>query len=177
MSASSGIDNEEARHAFSVTQQRIKAIALVHQSLYESKDFSFIDFRAYVQNLVGDLRNSYGLDAQSVTLVIEDEDVHFGVDTAVRCGIVINELVSDSLKNAFPDGCPGVITIRCFRSSSDFTLLVNDDGVGLSPGFDLENRSSLGMVIVRGLTSQLRGKLEYRNNNGAEFCITFPEPE
>lgn len=171
---SSGIQDETALHALKVSQERIKAIAMVHDKLYRSEDVASIDFSEYLHSLVGDLRVSYGTQSQQVAMSIEAENVRLGVDIAIPCGIILNELVANSLKYAFPHGRQGEIAIRLRSADGQCTMSVKDNGVGLPADLDTTGSSSLGMMIVETLATQLGGTLDVRSKGGVEFIVTFP---
>lgn len=168
------IKDKEALTLFKESQDRVRAMALVHERLYKSHDLANIDFTGYVQNLANHLMRSYGSKAGSVSLDLKVEPVPLGIDAAIPCGLIINELVSNSLKYAFPSGETGKILLRLsLDNSNTLRLHVKDDGVGLPEGLDLSKTQSLGLKLVQGLVQQLGGTLTYRNNNGTEFDISF----
>ncbi len=168
------IKNKEALTVFKESQDRVKAMALVHERLYKSQDLANIDFTGYVQNLANHLMRSYGSGAGAVSLDLKVEPVPLGIDAAIPCGLIINELVSNSLKYAFPDGEKGTILLRLNQESSNtLRLIVKDDGIGMPEGIDISSTPSLGLKLVQGLVQQLGGTLTYRNNNGTEFDISF----
>ncbi len=171
---SNDIVDEETLRVLRTSQDRIKAMALVHEKLYRSEDLARIDFRDYLQSLATDLRSSYGLGARLVELNIEVENLFLGVDKAIPCGVIANELVSNSLKHAFSADRAGEITISFRLENGEYYLVVRDNGVGLPMDLDIENASSLGLTIVNALTSQLRGTVKLCHNGGAEITIAFP---
>jgi PAS domain S-box-containing protein len=159
------------------SQNRVGSMALVHEMLYQSPDLARVDFAEYVRTLANYLFHSYGVNPNTVELKINVDDVFLGVDTAVPCGLIVNELASNCLKHAFPDGRPGEIRIE-LRSDCDgqFTLLVGDNGVGLPKDLDFRNTSSLGLQLVNTLVSQLDGTIELERRDGTEFKITVAAP-
>ncbi len=168
------IKDKEALTVFKESQDRVRAMALVHERLYKSQDLANIDFTGYVQSLANHLMRSYGSKAGAVSLDLKVEPVPLGIDAAIPCGLIINELVSNSLKYAFPNGEKGRILLRLNRESGNtLRLLVKDNGIGMPEGIDLSNSQTLGLKLVQGLVQQLGGILTYRNNNGAEFDISF----
>jgi len=161
-------------HAFQVTQDRIKAIALVHEKLYQSDDLARVEFAEYIESLITDLNDSYGMSAKGIELVADIDHVLLGVDAAIPCGMFVNELVANSLKHAFPDGRPGKIKVSLKSADGLCLLTVKDNGVGLPADLEISGFSSTGMMIIDSITKQLRGTLEVVRNCGAEFRLAFP---
>ena len=156
-------------------------MALVHEQLYQSKGLARVDFAEYIQNLATYLLHSYGVDPDAITLKINADDVSLGIDTAVPCGLIINELVSNSLKHAFPAGKArgdreSEIRINLRAHDNKLTLVVSDNGVGLPRDLDFRNTESLGLHLVNTLTRQLEGTIELDRSGGTAFEITFAEP-
>jgi PAS domain S-box-containing protein len=171
---SAHIRDPRALEVFKEGQGRVRSMALIHEKLYQSDDLARVDFSEYISNLAAYLFRSYEVNAGAVRLNVEAEDVLLGVDTAIPCGLIINELVSNSLKHAFPGGGGGLINITLRPASRDrLTLTVADDGVGLPPGFDVRNTPSLGLQLVNTLARQLGGEVGVGDGAGAEFNITF----
>jgi two-component sensor histidine kinase len=169
------IGDEKALAVFEDSQNRVKSMALIHETLYQSKDLSRINFAEYLQKLVAHVSRSYRIRPNAVRINLHVNDVSLPIDTAVPCGLIINELASNALKYAFPADRKGEVNITFARADDQYTLCVSDTGVGLPPDFDPEQRKSLGMKLVRMLTTQLRGEMECRNGVGTTFQITFPE--
>ena len=168
------IHDERALSSFRVTQDRIRAMALIHDKLYRSEDLARIDMGEYINDLANDLKSSFGLALKNVNLKIEAEDILLGVDTAIPCGIIVNELVTNSLKHAFPDNRAGEITVSFRIADGNYELIFKDNGVGFPVDVDLSKPSSLGWTIVNALTGQLEGRVERGNNGGCEVTVTFP---
>jgi len=161
------------------SQSRIRSMAFIHEQLYQSEDIARIDFSQYIRDLVGALFQSYSETGARVGLKLELDTLLLGVGTALPCGLIVNELVSNSLKHAFPDGRTGEIRIvlRCDAGGTS-TLIVADDGVGLPRGLDYRKSKSLGLRLVTNLTElQLRGALEVVSRGGTEVRITFHDRE
>jgi two-component sensor histidine kinase len=160
--------------SFRDSQNRIRSMALIHERLYQSQELAKVDLAEYARNLATYLFRVYGDKAQSVSLEIEAEGVFLEVDTAVLCGLILNELISNSLKHAFPDGRSGRICIGLqSHREGQLNLEVGDNGVGLPSDLDLGNTESLGIQLVNTLVDQLGGKLEYNSRNGTNFKIAF----
>lgn len=169
------IDDGETLAVFEDSQNRVKSMALIHETLYQSKDLSRINFAEYLQKLVAHVSRSYRIRPNAVKINLHVNDVSLPIDTAVPCGLIINELASNALKYAFPADTKGEVNITFVRADDQYTLCVSDTGVGLPPDFDPEQGKSLGMKLVRMLTTQLSGEMECRNGVGTTFQITFPE--
>jgi two-component sensor histidine kinase len=159
---------------FTESQNRIKSMALIHEKLYQSKDLAKIDFAEYVRNLTNHLYRSYVVNANLISLKLNIENIHLNVDTAIPCGLMLNELVSNALKYAFPHGQKGEIGISLLRQNGEqLVLVVKDNGVGLPQDFDIKNSKSLGLKLVNILTKQLKGDLNYHGEGGTEFRLAF----
>lgn len=172
------IKDEQTLDIFNESRNRIKSIALIHEKLYQSKDLTNINFKGYARYLLNDLCRSYGVNTDRIRLKIDVEDLRLGVETAIPCGLIINELVSNSLKHAFPEGKDGEIQIALHSTDEhEIELTVSDNGMGLAEDLDLENSPSLGLKLVNILTDQLGGKLAIDSSEGARFQIKFREPK
>jgi PAS domain S-box-containing protein len=169
------ITDEQALSVFQDSQNRVKSMALIHETLYQSKDLSRINFAEYLQKLVAHVSRSYRIRPEAVRINIHVDDVSLPIDAAVPCGLIINELASNSLKYAFPADTRGEVNITFERDDAHYILRVSDTGVGLPANFDPERGKSLGMKLVRMLTDQLCGELNCRNGVGTTFEIKFPE--
>jgi PAS domain S-box-containing protein len=157
------------------TQDRIRSIWLIHEKLYRSEDLSFVDFDEYVHTLATHLFESYSVDRSRISLTIDCERVRLDVDTAIPCGLVLNEIVSNSLSHAFPGARHGEVAIRLRRVADEHCrLVVRDNGVGIAGGVDFSSESTLGMRIVESLAKQIDGTVEMDTSAGTTFAITFP---
>ncbi|MEH1941537.1 MAG: PAS domain S-box protein [Nostoc sp.] len=156
------------------SQNRIASIALVHEKLYRSEDLADIDFAQYIPDLTTHLFDSYNVSSSQIKLKIQVDNASLDIQTAIPCGLIINELVSNALKYAFGDRCGGEIQVKFYQESeSTLTLIIRDNGVGLPENFDSKKAKTLGITLVQGLVKQLRGKLEINSQQGTEFKITF----
>jgi PAS domain S-box-containing protein len=168
------IKDSQALAIFKESQDRVRSMALIHEKLYQSKDLARVDFSEYIRSLAANLFRSYKANSDAIALEINVEDVSLGIDAAIPCGLIINELVSNSLKHAFPSGSQGRINIDLKLDREEkFTLVVGDDGVGFPEGFDFRNTESLGLQLVNALAEQLDGNIELSNGNGSQFRINF----
>jgi two-component sensor histidine kinase len=150
-------------------------MALLHETLYRSADFGRIDFPVYVESLCAYLTRSYGVDTSRVALSVNVAPISLDLDRALPCGLIVNELVSNSLKYAFPAERSGRVAVE-LRQAEDksYLLKVSDTGVGLPPEWNEKLATSLGLRLVSDLAKQLRGKLRVGSEGGAHFTITFP---
>jgi PAS domain S-box-containing protein len=159
---------------FRESQNRVHSMALVHEKLYQSKDFAKINFAEYIESLTNYLFKAYDLKTSNITLDLDIDDVNLNIDTAIPCGLIINELISNALKHAFPNNKPGVISIDLHSDSDNhLTLTVQDDGVGLPRNWDVKSVKSLGIQLVKILTKQLKGTIELDKTAGSKFIIKF----
>lgn len=164
------------------SQQRVKAMAMAHEKLYQSDSLAQIDFADYVQSLIRDLRQSYMLNSAMIQLSLQVEPLELPVDTAIPCGLIINELFSNAIKYAFPEplGSPAPqITVQFLADQQDYLLTVADNGIGIPVSLDLQTTRSLGLRLVTALTRQIRGTLDLDRSAGTRFTIRFaqaPEP-
>jgi two-component sensor histidine kinase len=172
----SNIDDERLHKLFQESQSRVRAMALIHEILYDSDDLSSIDLRKYVSRLATSLTRMYGADAGQVRLNVESDDITLRIDDMVPCGLAISELISNSLKYAFPDGREGEINLRVTSTpDGGVKLVVRDDGIGLPAELDIRTTHTMGMGLVVGLVEkQLGGRLELDRTHGTCFTITIP---
>jgi len=175
---SKSVVDERALEMFLDSRNRVRSMALVHERLYQSKDLARTDFAEYARNLASYIFQSYGANSNVIQLKINVDDVFLGVDTAIPCGLIINELVSNSLKYAFPAGRAGEIRIELWSDDDgQFTLMVSDNGVGLPKDLDFRATQSLGLQLVHTLVEQLEGTIELDRSGEMAFKITFTEPK
>jgi len=154
------------------SQNRVKSMALVHEKLYQSSDLASIDFADYLQNLGSYLFTSYNLK-QTITMNLNVNPVFLAIDTAIPCGLIMNEQVSNALKHAFPQERTGQILLELHAENDRVTLVIHDDGVGLPPDVDLETTESLGLQLVYGLTQQIDGTINVDTTDGTTFTLNF----
>lgn len=171
----------ESAPALRDSQERIRSMALIHEQLYQSPDVSRIDLAAYARTLTEGLVAVYA-NTSRVRVDVEADELWLGVDTAIPCGLILNELVSNALKYAFPDGRAGRVLVALSATSGEqdtreLTLTVRDDGVGLPESLDVGRSASLGLRLVHILAKQLRGTVIVRRDHGAHFEVTVREKE
>lgn len=170
------LKDREVLAIFKDSQNRINSMALIHEKLYQSKDLARINFSDYIHDLVASLLYTYDINISKVVLKIEADEILLGIDTAIPCGLIINELVLNALKYAFPGTKKGEVYVS-LRSLDDckYTLTVQDDGVGLPEGLDFKDTESLGLQLVNALVNQLGGTIAVENLGGVKFEINFSE--
>jgi PAS domain S-box-containing protein len=173
---SSYIEDAKALEVLAESQDRIKSMSFVHESLYQSETLSEVNFTEYIRNIANNLYHSYARPQGGIELRFELEQININLDTSIPCGLIINELVSNALKYAFNGREKGVIIIHLARISPErLRLVVEDDGVGLPIGFVIENAESLGLQLVTTLATQVDGELEVINGKGVKFRLDFNE--
>ena len=169
------VQDEKIRGYFSADQTRVMAIALVHERLSQAPELGKLDFPEYAKNLTGQLVKNYLADPQSVRIHFDVEPLPLELPKAIPCGLIVNELVTNSLRHAFPDNRQGEILIRFGQANGhNLRLVVRDNGVGFPKGLDFKKTSTLGLMLVTGLTEQLGGDIVMRNHHGTEFDVSFP---
>ncbi len=168
-----GIIDRTARAQLEEGRDRVLSMALIHEKLYQSKDLAHIEFREYLRSLVHSIANTY--KRHEVVIDLDMDPVVLDVNVGIPCGLIANELVSNSLKYAFPDGGKGTITIGLGKKSEgDHVLTVADNGVGFPETVDFRNTASLGLQLVNVLAGQIYGTIELSKAEGTRFSITFP---
>lgn len=172
------IKDKEAVHVIEDIQNRIMAMALVHQKLYQSKDLSRINLKEYVEELATKLLESYGVSKKQIRLDFNTEPVSVSVDTAVPFGLVLNEIITNSVRHAFPDGREGEIKIDLHRTEEGgINTEITDDGIGITGGDSFEGGNSLGLQLIRNLVEkQLHGKIFFVPAKGVGLHIDFKDP-
>ncbi len=171
----SQIKDEKLIKMFSESQNRIKSMSLIHESLYKSGDLSQINFSEYIKNLTNILISSYGIDKDQVRMVQDIGDVFLDIHRSIPLGLIINELISNSLKHAFPDNRSGKIFIHMHTDSKGLHVLeIRDTGVGFPDNIDFRRTTSLGMQLVTGLVQQIQGTIKLVRDKGTAWIIEFP---
>ncbi|MFO0983712.1 MAG: ATP-binding protein [Planctomycetota bacterium] len=157
------------------SQHRIESMALIHERLYQTSDLARVAFRPYIEELVHHLLASYTVERNGITARVRVADVSLDVDRAIPCGLLVNELVSNALKHAFPASAGGEVCVELDLGAADqLVLAVRDNGIGLPDSVDPQRASTLGMQLVQVLARQLGGTPEWRRGAGTEFVITMP---
>jgi two-component sensor histidine kinase len=142
-------------------------MAIIHQRLYQSTNLAEINFAGYIEELCSQLFRTYGASGKNIQLVTEAEEISLEVDKAIPCGIILNELVSNALKYAFPAAAEGTVGVEFREKGREIQLVVRDDGIGMPPDFQGRAAESLGLRLVNMLTEQLGGSVTVGNNNGS----------
>ena len=155
------------------SQNRIKSMSFIHETLYRTTDFSSINFSEYIKSLSHNLIQSYTLQNCKVDFVADIDTIEMSIDQSIPCGLIVNELVSNALKYAFKDRKKGKLMIELKENGKQVSLRVSDDGVGLPENFKFEKNDSLGVQLVYSLTEQLDGTIEVNSEKGTSFLITF----
>jgi two-component sensor histidine kinase len=169
------LEDAASRGALEECKTRVQAIALIHEKLYQSKDYSRVEFSDYARSLASNVLQTTGVSLARVALDLAIDNVALPVDKAIPCGLVLNELVTNSLKHAFPDGRSGHVRVEFARlEDGRCRLAVADDGVGLPVGFDIATSDSLGLQLVSTLSNQLDAELEVTGGEGISVQLTFP---
>jgi PAS domain S-box-containing protein len=176
------IKDQDLKKEFLLAQDRTRSMAMVHDKLYQSEDFSEINFARYIKELTNSLLQSHGTEENKISVKLELEDIFLSIEKAIPCGLIINEMFTNSLKYAFPssplrekpDGQNNEIIIELYRKNvNTLVLWVRDNGVGLPKGLNFFETQSLGMRLVRLLSKQIHGTIELDQSSGTAVCIKF----
>lgn len=191
-------EDEKITDILKESQERVKSMAIVHEKLYSSKDFTKINFKEYIKELLSNLFNSY--DADKIKLKVKVDNVFLGIDTAIPCGLILNELITNSMKYAFPttygrepenkkfsDPANYIhgpsnekeyeICVYLSSNDNELIMIISDNGIGFSEDINLDNTGTLGFLIVKTLVKQIKGNINLIKGNGTTFEIKFPYPD
>jgi PAS domain S-box-containing protein len=171
---SDSIQDKIALDKFKESQNQIRSIALVHEKIYQSIDLSMIDFAEYIRRLSSYLFYTYNVNPMFIRLKIKAGNVYLPVDKAIPCALIVNELITNSLKHAFLYGNKGIIYIKFYIKDKKYILQFRDNGIGLPEEFDINNVNTIGLDLIINLAEQIDGFLEIDKNKGTSFKITFP---
>ena len=171
---SSQVFDKRDASLFNNVQDRVKSMALIHDNLYQSEDLSSIQFKEYVKTLISQLFATHSELSKNIKLVTDIFDVTFNMETAIPLGLIISEMVTNSLKHAFPDH-KGEIAISLHPKGEETELIVKDNGVGVPKDFDIQKPKKLGLQLLKTLVEQLEGTIKLDQNEGTTFKITFKE--
>ncbi|NYB51522.1 MAG: PAS domain S-box protein [Methanobacteriaceae archaeon] len=169
------VDDLETADILRECQGRVRTMAMVHENLYQSKDIRRVDFEEYLKKLLRNIFNSYHVDKGVINLKIQVECTDMGIETAMPCGLIINELATNSIKHAFPHGEKGNILVNLKQDNDSYVLNYEDDGVGLPKNINPENSKKLGLMVVKTLANQLNAKVKIDRNNGTKYTFKFKE--
>jgi len=167
------VDDEVSLEVLRESENRVRSISMVHEGLYRSNDLSNINFKGYIENLVTQLKISYGLEKTDIKIKMDIMDISLSIDTAVPVGLLITEILTNSIKYAFPEG-DGNICLEFSRVNGHFSLVLQDDGVGFSQD-KLNTNESLGMQLIRSLGEQLDSEIKIETDNGTRYSFKFTE--
>jgi PAS domain S-box-containing protein len=168
------VKDAEVIEKFKESQNRIRSMALIHEKLYQTKDLTRINFAQYIRSLTVHLFHTYKVNPNIIKMITEVKDVFLDINKAIPCGLVLNELVSNSLKHAFPNNKKGEICVRLFVSKQKKNrLIVSDNGIGLPSTVDFREPETLGLQIVNDLVKQIDGTLRLEQTSGTVVHITF----
>jgi PAS domain S-box-containing protein len=159
---------------FVEAQKRVKSMALVHERMYQSEVLTDLDFTQYIENLGNYIFKIYGVNTKRISMKIDINEANIDFNRAIQLGLIVNELISNSLKHAFPDDLAGQINVRLDSEDKYFILTTSDNGVGLPKKFRLRQTKSLGLQLVQALTNQLKGSIKIDRRKGTRFRIKFP---
>jgi PAS domain S-box-containing protein len=171
------IDDPRLLTFFQESERRIHAMALVHETLYETNDLGLVNLGLYIPTLSAQLRRAYGVEADRVAVHQQGADVRLPLETAVPCGLILSELLSNCFKHAFPAGQTGAVTVTLTPEADHIRLCVQDTGCGVPADLDVGNTQSLGFQLVNALTDQLQGTLTLARDAGTTVTLTFPFPD
>ena len=174
---SSYIKDKTSQDIFKESQNRARSMALIHERLYQSTDLKSIDFGEYITSLATELFNTYEANLGLIKLKINAEDIFLDINTAIPLGLIVNELITNSITHAFPEGKIGEINVDFHPLDAHYEFIVKDNGIGFPEDMDFENTDSFGLKIINSLTNQIDGNIELNRNNGTEFKITFKQLE
>jgi PAS domain S-box-containing protein len=172
---SSYIKDKQALDVFTESQNRARSMALIHEKLYKSTDLKRIDFGEYINSLSRELVHTYSSNSCIIKLKTNVEPISLDINTAVPLGLIINELVTNSLTHAFPESKLGEINVDFHSKDNHYEFIIKDNGIGFPEDLDFRNTDSLGLQMVTNLTNQIDGEIELNNSKGTEFKIKFQE--
>jgi PAS domain S-box-containing protein len=167
------IKDEQTLSVIKDSQNRIKTMALIHEKIYQSKSLDRIDYGDYLEKITRSLFESYGVSPKKVAMKIHAKNVMLHIDKAIPCSLIINELLANSFKHAFPKDRTGEVRIDVRHDGDTIRLLYSDNGIGLPESITLDHTGSLGMRLISGLTQQLKGTVEIQRGGGTTFLIAF----
>lgn len=168
------IDDEQMLESFQESIQRVRAMSLVHEKLYGGGDLAHINIRGYIYSLINSLIAFYNVNKGTISLKVDADNIMVDVSTAVPLGLIINELILNSIKHAFPGGRRGSIAVGAKDVDGWLVVTVGDDGIGISPGLDWQKADSLGLRLVNALSQQLEGTLTLDQEQGTKFSLRIP---
>ena len=173
---SNTVGDPQTAKMFEECQNRLYSMALIHEKLYRSTNRTQINFGEYLEDLVTNLFHSYNINDSRILLQVIAEPIFLNLETATPCGLIVNELISNTLKHAFPDGTSGTVSVECYQTGDrSIHLFVKDNGIGFPQNLDFRKTNSMGFQVVCTLTEQLEGTIELSRQIGTEFHLKFKE--
>ena len=169
---SSYVTDEKTLEIINESQNRIRSMAYIHESLYQTNNFSSINFKDYIENLITNLIYSYQI-GENINVVKKIGEIELLLDQAIPCGLILNEIITNSLKYAYPNQGKGNIIIEISEKNKKIEIVVEDFGIGLPSNFDIETSESLGLSLVHTLVDQIDGELIVKSDGGTKFLIIF----
>ncbi len=173
------IKDEQSIEFLKESQNRVKSISMVHEKLYQSKNLDQINFGSYISNIVTNLFQTYDVNPGMIEYNLNLSNIELNIETSIPCGLIITELITNSIKHAFPDGDEQAkkykIWVKLYPENEKFTLKIKDNGIGFPEDLDFKNTNSLGLQLVSMLINQVDGSIELNRENGTEFKIEFKE--
>lgn len=170
---SSYVKDTYALNLLKECQNRIKSMAFIHEALYQNKNFESVNFTEYISTISKNLLHSYSVGGEKIRLVLTLDNLFLNLDTSIPCGLIINEILSNSLKYAFPDNREGIIFVTLKNNSKKIHIEVGDNGIGIPESIDIKNTQSLGLQLVDTLVEQINGTLVLQRTKGTKFIIEF----
>ena len=171
------IEDKASQEMFKESQNRARSMALIHERLYQSTDLKRINFGDYIRSLATELFNTYGANFGHIKLKINVEDIFLDINTAIPLGLIVNEIITNSLTHAFPEGKTGEINVEFHPKDDHYEFTVKDDGIGFPDDIEFQTTDSLGLQLIINLTDQINGDIELDRSNGTALKITFKELE
>ncbi len=170
---SSYVKDEYALNLLKECQNRIKSMAFIHESLYQTKNFESVNFSEYISTLTKNLVHTYTINSQKIKLILTLDDLFLNLDNSIPCGLIINEIISNSLKYAFPNNRDGIIFVTLKVDNKKILIEAGDNGIGISDKIDIKNTQTLGLQLVDTLIEQINGTINLERTNGTKFRIEF----
>ncbi len=170
-------EDEQLHFSLSKSQGRIKSMALIHETLYASSDFANISYDSYLEELTSSIMSTFVKKAENIKIELDTENLVFNINQAIPSALLVNELITNALKHAFPNSNTGTISVILQEKEGFVHLSVKDDGVGMDPDIDIENPKTLGLTLIRHLVKQLNGELKLSEKGGTTFTVIFQRKE
>jgi PAS domain S-box-containing protein len=167
------VEDEKSKMLFEESRNRIHSMALIHDRLYQHETLAKINFNSYISDLVEHIKESYTKVLNEITFSITCDDIFLDIKNAIPCGLILNELISNSCKHAFKENQKGEIKIVCTKMGEKFTMMVSDNGIGYDFQKELRESQSLGLTLIQALSEQVGGKVKTTSNNGTAYYLSF----